>query len=95
MAIFNATSILIGAFFDELESAQRRMYPGLTREFGGVIRAAGTMAMEIIANTNAFYHSTETMKCTQSRVLTLPSRRNLPCRISWPTRVTIMLCSVL
>ena len=59
MAIFNATSILIDAFLDELESAQRRMYPGLPRDYAGVIRAAGTMAMEIIANTNAFYHSTE------------------------------------
>ncbi len=59
MATFNATSILIDAFLDELESAQRRMYPGLPRDYAGVIRAAGTMAMEIIANTSAFYHNTE------------------------------------
>ncbi len=59
MATFNATSILIDAFLDELESAQRRMYPGLPREYAGVIRAAGTMAMEIIANTSAFYHNTD------------------------------------
>ncbi len=59
MATFNATSILIDAFLDELESAQRRMYPGLPREYVGVIRAAGTMAMEIIANTSAFYRNTD------------------------------------
>ena len=59
MATFNATSILIDAFLDELESVQRRMNPGMSAEYTNVIRAAGTMAMEIIANSNAFYHNIE------------------------------------
>ena len=59
MATFNATSILIDAFLDELEAVQRRMNPGLSAEYADVIHATGAMAMEIIANTNAFYHNIE------------------------------------
>ena len=59
MATFNATSILIDAFLDELEAVQRRMNPGLSSVYTDVIRAAGSMSMEIIANTNAFYHNIE------------------------------------
>ena len=48
MATFNATSILIDAFLEELETVQRRMNPGLSGEYADVIHAAGAMAMEII-----------------------------------------------
>ena len=59
MPVFNSTSILIDAFLDELEAVQQRMNPGMPIEHSNVIRAAGSMAMEIIANSNAFYHNIE------------------------------------
>ncbi len=59
MATFNATSILIDAFLDELESVQKRMNPSLSNEYSNIIRATGSMAIEIIANSNAFYHNIE------------------------------------
>ena len=59
MPTFNTASILIDAFLDELEAAQRRMKPGLSRQDSNVVRAAGSMAMEIISNTNAFYHNVQ------------------------------------
>jgi hypothetical protein len=59
MATFNGASILIGAFVKELDSVFLRMFGGSNTEHGVVIRTSATMAMEIIANSNAQYHNVE------------------------------------
>ncbi len=58
-ATFNSMSILIDEFIDKLDQTYIRMFGGEHPANTTTIRAAGIMAMEIIANTDALYHNVE------------------------------------
>ena len=46
-------------FLASLDSTYQRMFGGFAPEHSQVIHTAAVMAMEIIANSNAFYHNAE------------------------------------
>jgi hypothetical protein len=56
---FDPTSILIDEAVDRLERTYVRVYGNLYPDHPNIIRSAGTMAMEIIANSDALYHNLE------------------------------------
>lgn len=56
---FDATSILIDETVDRLEETYIRVFGTLYPDYPNIIRSAGTMAMEIIANSDALYHNVE------------------------------------
>ncbi|MBT6274333.1 MAG: metal-dependent phosphohydrolase [Chromatiales bacterium] len=58
-AAFDTTSILIDEALDRLESTYARVFGGINPDYPNLIRSAGTMAMEIIANSDALYHNVE------------------------------------
>lgn len=57
--MFNATSTLIEAFVGRLSAGYRHMYSTREPAFAGVLEWVGTMAMEVIANSDALYHDVE------------------------------------
>lgn len=59
MATFNSASILIDKFVEELDRAYAKTFGGDDPEQATTIRAAGNMAMEIIANSDSLYHNVE------------------------------------
>lgn len=56
---FDPTSILIDEAVDRLEDTYLRVFGNLYPDYPNIIRSAGTMAMEIIANSDALYHNLE------------------------------------
>lgn len=56
---FDPTSILIDEAVDRLEETYIRVFGTLYPDYPNIIRSAGTMAMEIIANSDALYHNVE------------------------------------
>ena len=56
---FDPTQILIDEAVDRLESTYVRVYGNLYPDYQNIIRSASTMAMEIIANSDALYHNLE------------------------------------
>ncbi|NKC14471.1 MAG: metal-dependent phosphohydrolase [Gammaproteobacteria bacterium] len=56
---FDTTSILIDEALDRLENTYIRVFGTLNPDYPNIIRSAGTMAMEIIANSDALYHNVE------------------------------------
>ena len=56
---FDPTSILIDEALDRLENTYIRVFGTLYPDYPNIIRSAGTMAMEIIANSDALYHNVE------------------------------------
>lgn len=59
MTVFNSTSVLIDSFLHRLRASYSRVYGGRRAEHVDIIHAAGLMAMEIIANSDALYHDVE------------------------------------
>jgi hypothetical protein len=57
--MFNATQVVIDAFVEQLEAAYRRNYGSLESGYGGILAWAGRMALERIAQTDAFYHTVD------------------------------------
>jgi hypothetical protein len=57
--MFNPTELLIDAFVDRLQQAYWRIYSDLQPSYAGIIRWAGHMALENIANSDALYHNVE------------------------------------
>lgn len=56
---FDPTSILIDEAVDRLEETYLRVFGDEHQGYPNIIRSAGTMAMEIIANCDALYHNLE------------------------------------
>jgi hypothetical protein len=57
--MFNATELVIGAFVERLQAAYRWNYGSLEPSFSEIIVWAGHMALERIAQTDAFYHTVD------------------------------------
>jgi hypothetical protein len=57
--MFNPTELLIDAFVEQLRQAYWRTYSNLQPTYAEIIRWAGHMALENIANSNALYHNVE------------------------------------
>ncbi|MBI2838346.1 MAG: metal-dependent phosphohydrolase [Acidobacteria bacterium] len=57
--MINLTQVVIDAFVDEIYASYHRAYGLLEPEFPKIVRWAGRMALEQIANTNALYHNIE------------------------------------
>ncbi|MDJ0850987.1 MAG: metal-dependent phosphohydrolase [Myxococcota bacterium] len=57
--MFKATEVVIDAFVDRLEVAYRRNYGSLERNYCEILQWAGRMALERIAQTDAFYHTVD------------------------------------
>jgi hypothetical protein len=57
--MFNPTALLIDAFVDRLQQSYSRTYGQLEPEYPGVLRWAGQMALESIANSDALYHDVQ------------------------------------
>jgi hypothetical protein len=57
--MFNPTELLIDAFVEQLQQAYWRTYSNLQPTYAELIRWAGHMAQENIANSNALYHNVE------------------------------------
>src|SRR5919108_2450890 len=57
--MFNPTELLIDAFVEQLQQAYWRTYSNLQPTYAEIIRWAGHMALENIANSNALYHNVE------------------------------------
>lgn len=56
---FDSSSILIDETLDRLESTYTRVFGTLYPDYPNIIRSSGTMALEIIANSDALYHNVE------------------------------------
>ncbi len=59
MTTFKPASIIIDHFLEQLDQTYLRIYGGLRPEYPDIMRSTGLMAMEIIANSSAFYHDIE------------------------------------
>jgi len=59
MATFNLTDVVIQAFVKTLSSCYRKVFGSLEPQNGEILEWAGTMALEIIADTDALYHNLE------------------------------------
>jgi hypothetical protein len=57
--MFNPTELLIHAFVDRLQEAYWNTYGQWEPSYPGIIRWAGHMALESIANSDALYHDVE------------------------------------
>ena len=57
--MFKATEVVIDAFVERLDVAYRRTYGSLERNYREILRWAGGMALERIAQTDAFYHTVD------------------------------------
>ena len=55
--MFKATEVVIDAFVERLDVGYRRMYGSLERNYCEILQWAGRMALERIAQTDAFYHT--------------------------------------
>lgn len=56
---FDTTSILIDETLDRLEDTYSRVFGTLYPDYPNIIRSSGSMALEIIANSDALYHNVE------------------------------------
>jgi hypothetical protein len=56
---FDTTSILIDETLDRIEDTYVRVFGTLYPDYPNIIRSSGTMAMEIVANSDALYHNVE------------------------------------
>jgi hypothetical protein len=57
--MFNPAELLIDTFVDRLQQSYCRIYGQLEPEYPGILRWAGQMALESIANSDALYHNVE------------------------------------
>ena len=55
--MFKATEVVIDAFVERLDEGYRRMFGSLERNYCEIVQWAGRMALERIAQTDAFYHT--------------------------------------
>ncbi len=55
--MFKATQVVIDSFVERLEKAYQRNYGSLERDYCEIMVWAGRMALERIAQTDAFYHT--------------------------------------
>jgi hypothetical protein len=63
--MFNATELVIESFVHQLKQAYQRNYGSLESSYGEILAWAGRMALERIAQTDAFYHTvTHTISVT-------------------------------
>jgi hypothetical protein len=56
---FDTTSILIDETLDRLEDTYVRVFGSLYPDYPNIIRSSGSMALEIVANSDALYHNVE------------------------------------
>jgi len=59
VSYFNPTSVIIESYIKTLKSAYTKTFGSLHNEYAEIIQWAGTMALEIIADSDALYHNLE------------------------------------